>query len=247
MNPELEFISKILTHLSLGDFNLRGVRDLFFDLGDPADLSSKNIKDCLHEALREHGEKNIAPELLEIKVGGYNSDIKCRPVKLYLNDAFIAHMMQLAKEIEQLHHDVGTPLSPIPRDPMSTEDKKLLQLREAAADYKLSLPAIEAKEQRFFAKRSEQVLERRRHALAMLEAYLHGTSIVTPGIMQVVGVLITDIKTHTPQWKELHLFRQGLDVVSFGVHAVIRYGLFKPHQSAVNLHDAILEKQSKSS
>ncbi len=245
IDPEIEFINKALSKIRPGDFNLQGTRDLFFELVNPSELTRENLVKNLSDALKTHGESNISPELLDVKVSGCNSDIKCRPVKVYFNEGFIPYMMQFATEIEQLERHVRDPLLSMGSKLVLTDDNKLLQLRAAVEEYKQSLPSIEAKEQRFFAKRSPKVLQERLHALTVLELCINLASTLTPGAMGVVVTLVNNINAHTPRWKELHPFKRSLDVMSLGVNAVVRHGLFKPHPSAVNLHGAIADTPSK--
>lgn len=227
--PEIDFINGVLIKLNAAGLALRGMREMSYELGEVAELSSRNLKECFTAALEARGDENIAPELLAVQVGDYRSDIKCRSTKLYVGEHLIPDMLQLALEIEKLESTLVSAAASHPAsDPVVTEDADLIKFRAAVEKYKRDLDQIEAHEQTIFVRRNLAAVQQRRVAVEALEICVNQASKLTPGLRVIVQALHGSIRRDKPQWSELPPRAKCLDFGTLGAHVALRrHSLFK--------------------
>ena len=120
---------------------------------------------------------------------------------------------------------------------MKTEDKKLQALRDIVTKYRNVLDNIEQEEKTTYTARSEEQLKHRRRALCTLEQRIGKEATLTPEMRSQVKMLVDEIIVNKPHWKELPLIDKILDIISLGLHALIRHSQFKAFKEVRSLEE----------
>lgn len=243
IDPEIQFIKTKLASDNLLNFKLHGTDELACHLDDLSQLSLKNLKDKLDEFMQSHATNNIDPDVLKQTGEFKNNQIKLRKISLYFDNKdlskIVDHMSQAISTVEQFSQHLQLPPPTKHYAVVATKDKALIALREAVDIYKKNLTEIENNEHKTFANRDPNLLNRRKQALATLETCMNQDDTLTTQMKAVTIACITEIKANKPAWVELSLLDKILDIISLGLHALVRFNTFKEHTAAINLQKNI--------
>ena len=237
IRPELLFICTKLNTSNQIDLKLQGTRDLRCSLDDLSELTHGNVVTRVQSALDDVGSSNIDNALQSTNV--HQNNIKVRQTSLYLNNKkYTTVFDRLSQEIdvvEQLEKDILSNIQPTKHMAAKTTDVDLVALRSIISIYENNLLDIEITERITFKERDETLVNNRKKALTTLEACINKEETLTPGLRTIIGTLVTEIKANRPQWKELSLIDKILDIITFGLHALIRLSTFSVHKSVIQL------------
>lgn len=238
-DPELRFIkSKLKKEGSdLFYFKLQGTTLLFNNLEYPSYSTSLELNQRLDDFFKEHGDQNIDPDILTLE----DSNIHLRKIRLYFASESICTVRdELNKALKNFLAFKATLQLPNPSiEPivLKTEDKKLQSLRDIVTKYRNVLDNIEQEEKTTYTERSEEQLKHRRQALCTLEQRIGKETTLTPEMRSQVKMLVDEIIVNKPHWKELPLIDKILDIISLGLHALIRHSQFKAFKEVRSLEE----------
>ena len=240
--PEMAFLEAKLNTHNLIDFKMEGVQEFVYSLDSLSDLTSERLSQQLSDAMSTVKDLNIDRDLLVTHPG--NNNIKVRETSLYLNPkkltTIYSHMEQEVSKTERFENDIRQKIAQteMPKE-FETVQSELTPLRDIIKKYKQALIQIEKMERLQYKQRSGVHLANRRKALNTLETATNRTNELTVGLRHLVGVLIDDIKANKPHWSELSLLDKILDIITLGIHALVRLSAFNEHKSSIELHQTI--------
>lgn len=240
--PEMAFLEAKLNTHNLIDFKMEGVQEFVYSLDSLSDLTSGRLSQQLSDAMSTVKDLNIDRDLLVTNPGKNN--IKVRETSLYLNPKKLTtiynHMEQEVSRTEQFEDEIRQKIAQTEMpEQFEIVQSELTPLRDIIKKYKHDLIQIEEIERLQYKQRSGVHLANRRQALNTLETATNRTNELTVGLRHLVGVLIDEIKANKPHWSELSLLDKILDIITLGIHALVRLSTFNEHKSSIELHQTI--------